>query len=327
MLIITNGDCAADKIGQLDIEANILPWRDVLHDGPVPANIPLEDLSSIRARYIVDRGWGDFDQIRKDFAERDNILLESYDENEVVLWFEHDLYDQLQMIQILAFFATSSKGPHRLTLICRDEFIAESSSARLQELFDSRAEVTEEQLAAANAAWTAYREPEPTELHRISLVTPSTELPFLSQSLQRHFEEFPNISNGLSRNESQIISNVAAGITTPAKLFQATQRLENPQYLGDASFWLYIKGLSEGKMPLLETSTGKPFLRPSMQRPDQEFKQQTLTLTRAGHQVLDNTLDWIEINGIDKWLGGVHIHYGNIWRWDPSTNSFSKSNT
>ncbi|MGI9511113.1 MAG: hypothetical protein ACR2QJ_17380 [Geminicoccaceae bacterium] len=34
-LVITNGDSAADRLRAAGCKAGILPWRDVLHDGPV----------------------------------------------------------------------------------------------------------------------------------------------------------------------------------------------------------------------------------------------------------------------------------------------------
>jgi hypothetical protein len=51
-----------------------------------------------------------------------------------------------------------------------------------------------------------------------------------------------------------------------------------------------------------------------------EFNEQQMVITRAGERVLANELDWIEINGIDKWLGGVHLTSSageNPWRWNP----------
>ncbi len=36
MLHLTNGDSAADLIREAGIGGKVLPWRDVLHMGPVP---------------------------------------------------------------------------------------------------------------------------------------------------------------------------------------------------------------------------------------------------------------------------------------------------
>ena len=60
ILHITNGDSAADLLTDAGIEGVILPWRDILHEGPVPATKNLSALSEVRARFIFNSGWGSF---------------------------------------------------------------------------------------------------------------------------------------------------------------------------------------------------------------------------------------------------------------------------
>src|SRR5687767_9453549 len=105
MLHVTNGDSAAERIRAAGVDGTILPWRDVLHEGPVPAGLPLERLSAVRAEFLASAGAGAPEAVRRDFAERDRTLMAAAREDEVVLWFEHDLYDQLQLIQLLDWFA------------------------------------------------------------------------------------------------------------------------------------------------------------------------------------------------------------------------------
>ena len=56
VLHITNGDSAVGLMREGGISGDILPWRDVLHDGPVPGGLDLEALSRVRARFLADRG-------------------------------------------------------------------------------------------------------------------------------------------------------------------------------------------------------------------------------------------------------------------------------
>ena len=40
-------------------------------------------------------------------------------------------------------------------------------------------------------------------------------------------------------------------------------------------------------------------------------------MTERGCAVLDGREDRIGLNGIDRWLGGVHLSGGEaVWRWD-----------
>ena len=92
-LHITNGDSAVKIMEQAKIEGDFLPWRDVLHDGPIPADLSLHALSEVRAQFIVDSGWGSSKNIQQSFYERDQQLRAFQRYAKVILWFEHDLYD------------------------------------------------------------------------------------------------------------------------------------------------------------------------------------------------------------------------------------------
>ncbi|MEJ2177800.1 MAG: hypothetical protein P8Y12_07580, partial [Gammaproteobacteria bacterium] len=59
ILHITNGDSTVCLLRAAGIEGEYLPWRDVLHDGPVPGGITLEQLSKVRAKFIAGSGWGE----------------------------------------------------------------------------------------------------------------------------------------------------------------------------------------------------------------------------------------------------------------------------
>ncbi|HKO98787.1 MAG TPA: hypothetical protein VJU86_17440 [Pyrinomonadaceae bacterium] len=48
--------------------------------------------------------------------------------------------------------------------------------------------------------------------------------------------------------------------------------------------------------------------------PEAEFE-----ITELGAAVLADAQDFIQLNGIDLWLGGVHLDGANtVWRWDES---------
>ena len=75
-LNITNGDIAVTIMRQADISGDFLPWRDVLHDGPVPGGLSLEALSEIRTDFIVSQGWGEEDRpidVRKKSGTKNSI--------------------------------------------------------------------------------------------------------------------------------------------------------------------------------------------------------------------------------------------------------------
>lgn len=324
MLIITNGDSAAEVIKNAGIEAEILPWRDVLHDGPVPAGLNLIELAIVRARFVTECGWGKFDQILKMY-EYQYSKLENYAEyEELVLWFEHDLYDQLQLIQILDFLVKAKQKHVKMSLLCKSRFITDSSTKELKSDFANRQEINLSQLELGAKAWAVFTSPNPLELEKF-LSEGNESLPHLRQSFLRLLEEYPEKSSGLSRNERQILDIVNKGNHLPAHIFRASQKYEDPLYLGDWSFWRYLAQTVNCKNPLLKTEKEAPFLFPPKVENKNQFLLQKLFLTDLGKQVLKGDKNWILLNGIDKWFGGVHVSRKNLWWWDMENKCLMKA--
>ena len=315
MLHLTNGDAAADLLQAAGIYGTILPWRDVLHEGPVPAGLNLDALSDARARFLAGRGWGDLDEIRDDFARRDAALSRFRQHDEVVLWFEHDLYDQLQIGQILDWLAGQDRGATRLTMICIDRYpgvehfcgLGDLTPEQIAPLFETRQPVTQTQLDLAAALWQAFRHPDPTAIETL-LKTDTSALPFMDAALRRHLQQFPSVENGLGRTEEHALATVAAGTHDAVSVLQAHWDQEESPFLGDSSFWDYLKKLAAPPHPLLHIDNHSNHDR---------FAASTLTVTDDGLRVLSGEGDFVRLNGIDCWLGGVHL-FGSTarWRWD-----------
>jgi hypothetical protein len=319
MLHITNGDAAAERIASAGVTGEILPWRDVLHEGPVLPNLSLDELRGPRAQFIAERGWATLDQVTRDFERRDQALAAFHDHDQVVLWFEHDLYDQLQLIQLLDWFACQKLEDTRLSLICIDQYLGMLLPKHLSALYRTRHPVSPAELALGQQAWAAFRSPDPTQI--VALVSEGTPvLPFLSGALGRHLEQFPSVKNGLSRSEAQALAVMAEGPITLGKAFKASHHdKEERLFLGDAVFAFYLERMSTATAPLLLFEDGTPVASP--QRHEAEgFWQRRVVLTELGHAVQAGQEDWIRINGIDRWLGGVHLCGREAtWRWDDAS--------
>jgi hypothetical protein len=317
MLHITNGDAALHVMREAQITGDILPWRDVLHEGPTPAGLALEDMTKVRARFIADCGWAAFDESWSQFRERDAALSRFRDHDEVILWFEHDLYDQLQLLQLLDYFSGQDPGKTALSMICVDEYLGLVTPGRMASLQGLKRPVTAEQLRLGKRAWTLFCAPDPTGWN--GLVREDTSpLPFLAGAVIRHLEQYPSAANGLNRTEAAMLEAVRSGLHQPGRIFAAAQKTEERQFMGDSTFWIYMKDLMASHPPLLKTPGGKAFVLPAGYPYAAEFTSQEILLAEAGSKVLQNDLDWIRINGIDKWLGGVHLQPGHLWRWQGS---------
>jgi len=321
MLHITNGDSAAESLSQSRIGGHVLPWRDVLHEGPVPGGLGLEALSEVRSRFIAEAGWAPETATPGLFEARDSQLRVTDGREDVVLWFEADLYDQLQLIQLLDWFA---EHPARsLNLICIAEHpdlprfigLGQLTPGQMADLFPTRQVVTPEQLKLGREAWAAFRAPTPTPL--VDLRARDTRpLPFLASALFRMIEEYPSAEAGLGRTEHQVLSALSQGAETFPAVFIATQEMESRPFMGDLTLWTRIEALATGLAPALRfgTQVGVP-------KTGRPWNGIPLQLTSFGRAYLEGTADFVRDNGIDRWIGGVQLSGHQVpWRRDPENN-------
>lgn len=304
MLHVTNGESAAGLLRAAALGGDVLAWNDVLHEGPVPP-MPEEELRRVRAEFLAGEG-RTRDRVFRELSERDARLSRAASDEAIVLWFEHDLYDQLQLVQILVQLAAARGDPARVSLICGAEYLGLSAPGRLRERFPARAALDEATLDLARRAWAAFRSPDPTALTAL-LDGDTGALPFLGPALRRYLQQFPSAFNGLSRSEHQALEAIAAGA---ARLRDAYVRSHHDReeaiFLGDAIFLGYMRDLSGGASPLVTIGEGPG----PMDAP--------IGLTPAGEEVLRGTRDRVVLNGLDRWLGGVHLQGRRVWRWTGS---------
>jgi hypothetical protein len=324
-LHVTNGDGAGDQLRRTALPGAVLAWQDVLHEGPLAPVAP-DELRRFRAEFLGGGGWGDPKAILAELERRDALLRETLQAGgDVVLWFEHDLFDQLQVLQILELLGYWEVGLGSVELIVvgeipgRETFygLGDLTPAELEPLWNERAPLTDEQLALGRLGWAALCASDPRAIEAM-LGRDTSALPFLATALVRLLEELPDTVAGLSRTERQILEAVAEGASTPAAVFVANGEREEAPYLGDAWLWLRIYELGQGERPLLSTGTGGRVPVPPP-RGDGAFALAQLVITEAGRALLTGEADRIDLIGIDRRLGGTHLVPGNIWRWDRSS--------
>ncbi|MEP7022258.1 MAG: hypothetical protein ABJB47_00260 [Actinomycetota bacterium] len=316
-LHVSNGD-STDLPGT-GLTPRLLYWRDVLHEGPVPAVGP-EQLRRIRADFLTRANADDRDEGGDMFLDRDRAL-EANRAGDYVLWFEADLYDQLQIIQILARLADLAVPAGRITLICIGEHpgiarfggLGELTAAQLRDLpaTNACARLTTAALEHATRAWAAFRAPTPEGLGAIA-ATRSTELRFLAEAFDRLSREYPSTRDGLSLTERRVLAAIADGAPDAGAAFvRATSRDTRP-YLGDTWCFAIIDRMARAAAPLIAAPpTGQPIARGTRVR-----------LTDAGTRVLSAHADHVDLNAIDRWIGGVHLNRHHAqWRWDEGTES------
>jgi hypothetical protein len=280
MLHLTNGDSVVPDLRAAGVEGEILPWREVLHDGPVPA-LDADELRAVRARFL-----GDEDGL---LERRDERLRAAVAADEpLMLWFEADLYDMLLLIQILERLPPGA--PARMVLVGQDAWRSVSGidPDELRSLGAEAPTVTPEQVALGSEAWKAFTSTTPEALEPLAAGTPA--LPAIGLALRRLLEELPWAGTGLSRTERQLLEPLANGARTREEAFGAAGRAEERPYLGDTSAWATLDRLA----PLLDDHG----------------------VNARGRAVLAGRAEWEPSE--ERWIGGTRLPPGRSpWHWDP----------
>jgi hypothetical protein len=318
MLHVTNGDVAVERIRQSAVGGAVIPWQDALNDGPVPAGLDPGQLRDARARFIADEGWGVLEDVRAELASRDATLDVAL--GPVVLWFEHDLYDQLQVLQVLDRLSDRWREGLVVEAIDAPTYLGLMGPDTFSRMYDLRDEVLPAVFELASAAWAAFRAPDPTRIERL-LDLDTSALPHLDPALRRHLEEFPSVESGLSRTERQALEALAGGARTVREAFPAAHHArEEAVFLGDVGFVTILRRLSEATAPLLRRVDGETLraVLDPVRGLQKDLLDADLVLTETGEAVLGGDLDHVAHNGLDRWLGGVHLAGHDAWRWDAS---------
>jgi hypothetical protein len=232
-LHVTNGDAVVPELAAAaGIEpAEVLVWRDVLHDGPVPAGLGTAALAELRARHLAACGWAN-DALAV-FRDRDAHLAAHPRDAEVVLWFEDDLFDALQLAQVEDRLAGRPGPVTRVRL-------PHPPRGDLRAALAAR-----EPIEPDPAAFAALRSDDP----RAWLDVPA---------FARLLEELPDSRSGLSRLERQILEALAPRPLTPAELFTAAAAPEHPPWIGDTA----LLALADDLEPLVSRADGRYELTP-----------------------------------------------------------------
>jgi hypothetical protein len=324
-LHVANGTSTTGTIEAAGIPGERSIWADPLYEGPVPGGIDDDELLRVRRRFHAGPAGSDWAawtgndptlDPRNDMRQWRAVVErhESYDE--LILWFEHDLFDQLNLIHLLSWIRGGVPPGKPVSLICVGAFpgrpgfkgLGELTPGELAPLAETRQRVGDDQFELAERAWRAFRESTPEALDALWR-TDTAALPYLAAAIARFLQEYPWTSDGLSRTERRLLELSDGGIAL-AEAFPRMHDGEQAYYVTDGSLAALVEALSRTSPPLLTLDVSGPAERPL---------RGVVSLTAAGRDVLAGRQDRVALCGFDGWLGGVHLRAGGrIWRWDPS---------
>jgi len=303
------------------LNGDFLEFSDPFCIGPLSDRDP-QTLLRERATFLAEA----FDLAPADALGRQQqgygtlLRLDQY--QRIVLWFEHDSYDQLILAYLLHRLRELQPSAE-LQLIAVDQVpgverfigIGQLAPEVLSWLWPQRRPIKPELLQLGSDAWHALTADNPTALLAL-IQTGTPALPMLGKALHRHLQQLPGQHDGLGLTERlslQIIQR--QGPLPTGKVFAALMRNDEPlPYLGDLMFWWILQPLLGGTTPLLQIDDSVA-----------DWPQRVIQLSPQGEAVLQGKADGFTSRANGYWVGGVELQPGQPhWRYDAAQQSLHR---
>ena len=300
MLHIHNGDSVAMTARRASLPGRHLPFRESLIAGPVPASLPQHEWIEQRARFLAESYDEKLLRVRNELLEQEQTLDDARHQDEVVLWFEHDLFCLVHFIYLLERLG---KNRH-LKMIWAPRPLGACEEEELWEYFNARSPVSPAMIRVAGEAWSAYTSDDATALNRF-VNSPSNEFAFLSEGFRLQASRFPSVRNGLGEIERRAVEGIAEGANDFGSLFAHFDESPPRFGFGDGEFLRHLRRLATCAVPLLTITE-------TQEKPARTL----LALTPIGQDISSGKADFIELNNAGFWLGGSYLTRERLWRWD-----------
>ena len=244
ILHILNGDSTFINFQQSGIEGDVAIWREIMAEGPVQYDIELDnsDFWERREEYI-QRNYSDeknySDLVLKEFQK----IERARDYDEVVLWFEYDLFCHINFIACLQLFEHK-----RVSLICEGydsnnvlRGLGEIPHNLYLDRFENRQELAPDEIKYLDEVWFAYSNSDSTFIE--SFLNPHPSFPYLHEVLLAHLKRLPN-KNGINKLEAQLLRVIDHKSLSPIQVVRNMLLWQKWYGFGDSQYFRILDSLS-----------------------------------------------------------------------------------
>jgi hypothetical protein len=312
MLHLVNGGSTALVMKNAHVPGIIESADEILMEGPARNRLAQQHDWVFRAERLETYLEFPRDEYMGGVQRRTELLEQALQQDEVVLWFEEDLFCQVNYMQLLSWLAGHAAKLERFTYVCPPtERLGELSPARLDQLFAERKPVTASLTQLADRAWSAYTQEDPFELQSLIDNDDFTAWPALRDGLRAHLARLPDASAGVNRIEHTLLSAIQRGASNFDAIFVALCE-QLPEYgVPDGTVVRYLVDLAAAPA-LVTIATGNSAVTIAVE----SAREWSFDLTPLGRAVLTGEDDYAKHANFDRWLGGVHLSGKAAWRWN-----------
>ena len=211
LLHITNGDSFTERLKTLPFKGDIVTWREMLCEGKTLSSVGSESFWKTRFEFLnknyrISKSWF----VEKTLKEY-RSLCSHKQQDQIVLWFEYDLFCQINMLAVLSWLKTYRRHAE-ISLVCSGKEdnterlygLNDLSDEQLTEIYERRIILSQDDIEYADYVWQLYCSDNPMRLENLADFD-SFQFKYLSEAIKAHLQRFPTIKNGLNAVENTVL--------------------------------------------------------------------------------------------------------------------------
>ncbi len=212
LLHITNGDAFTGTLKSLKLKGDIITWREMLCEGKTLTNVGSENFWKTRFDFLHKN----YKVSKSSFIEKTlkeyRSLCNHKQQDEIVLWFEYDLFCQINMLAVLSWLKTHRKYA-QISLVCSGKEegsdallgLNQLSKERLLQLYEQKKVLSQDDIEYADYVWQLYCSDNPMRLENLTDFN-QYQYDYLGEAVRTHLKRFPSIRNGLNEMENGLLN-------------------------------------------------------------------------------------------------------------------------
>ncbi|WP_456438179.1 DUF1835 domain-containing protein, partial [Psychroserpens sp.] len=218
-LHILNGDSTAQFFSKATIQGDVIIWREMLCEGSLYRDVGSDEFWKKRYAFFEEEiGVTRLEYYDKTIKELIKIE-EVSNYNEVVLWFEYDLFCQINLMALCVYLLKHFRKDINYYLVCTGDekgkphlqTLSNYSPREYQTLFKNRIKLTRNNLLFAEQSWQLYVENNMKVLKEFDF-NQCSKFRYLQQAIDQHLQRFPS-QNGLNQIENKILEIINSGVS------------------------------------------------------------------------------------------------------------------
>lgn len=252
LLHVLNGDSTASIFDASEIKDPYVVWREFLCEGPVHKDVGSD--AFWKQRYYFFEKEVDCTRLKYfDKTIREIIQLEDLSNtSEVVMWFDADLFCQINLLALCSFLLKSFRKDVSYYLICIGDFnsggqlksFSDYAPDEMVQLMDIKLKITKNDLIYADECWTVYAENKIQKLKTFNF-NKNPKFPFLQRAINQHLLRFSN-EKGLGQIDRKILELIHHSPKTKNEIIRKLliwQHERTVYGFGDQQFLIYLNRL------------------------------------------------------------------------------------